>query len=266
MFNNKKKRVVLFIITVFLFAIFVKTSEVKAKDYTLKSKVAKFSDISVSDINNKGTMDIGNNNVTILEDNKYYYRVFSDGTIKDIINKESTNHKLDGKLSKEELVKVADKLIKLLENDNYQLSSIDDTNLETKNSYYFIFKQKNHSNINNGNCIGMEIFEDGSLNNLYISLQDTTIIDRPINITKEKAKDVVFNYLKQNSNISVDNLCYDDSIEDRALNSYKIERDVYKNTSVWEISIRLEEYSNFHFKYIVDANSGEIIFKGEPKK
>lgn len=248
-------------ITLMITLVFSINNRIKAKENNLKKHVAQFSNKSEDKITKIKELPIENDKkISILSDGEFYYNVTSDGLIKTITKNYSNKFKIDAKIPKDQAQEKSTKIINKMypEFKNFSVEA-EESNFENNSGYTFIFKEKTVNNVNTGNYAYIDLFVDGQLKGASINVENNNIVSENTKIDYLQAKKIVFEYLNNHKTLSKEVSALSDA-------DYTLERNAFRGNNVWEFKTSFKHlYDGFNFIYIIDANTGEILHKSEPR-
>lgn len=237
----------------------------------IKGQVSMFDGKSYAEIQitRDGVHDLNNGHKTYtLNDGQYSYDVYDDGSILSIYNS-SFETKFNGYISRSEALESAKNIISKLDisMDKYSIEeynvNADDSNPEHYVDYNFTFRQRDKNSIFTGSYISIDLFGDGQLNTLNIHREkDQSASEKQIRLTREDAKNIILNYMKNHSTLKN----YTNNLSDE--NKFILERSIFYGVPVWYFrtvfkyssdSILPNEYATLDLQYIIDANTGEFL-------
>lgn len=269
--KNKKTLVAILIIacTFTIGGLFVKKQIVKANDEILKKDIVKFNHMPLDKIKSGQDLTIGNQKIHELYDDNYFYHVSNDGTLYGIVSR-NTIPKIGVKLSandKDLLKSKAYDILKKFGKEKYVLNAVTN-DLDINGIYTLDFVEKNTKGICTGNYISVSLSSDGQLEYVSFNAEDSSIADKSIKITENQAVSIAFQAVNDDKTmkylIKTNKLSKGKDILSISVNQYIAQRTTYKGKAAWSITIKGDATADL-FTYVIDANTGELIFNPKIK-
>lgn len=196
--------------------------------------------------------------MTIKEyrDSKYFYEVTPEGRLMTIFLKSPST-------SSASVIATVDE-IALKSEDNLKRLDYSIENFKTEVSYdemkkqYLSVSRQMLGEYFTGNNIYIQYSANGTLISISFKYEDPSVLDTKDKITVSEAKEIILNYFKTNASTEkFAPLLTEDMI--------RHEVDVYNNKKVYNLyfTLKAEEFGTFDFKYVVNTESGIILFRKE---
>ena len=190
------------------------------------------------------------------QDSKYFYEVTPEGKLMTIFLKTPSTIKASTLATKDEIALKSEDNLKRLEYqvENYKTEISYD---EAKKQYQSVSREM-QGEFFTGNNVYIQYSSDGILISISFKYEDPSVLQTINKITVEEAKEIIMNYFKTNASTEkFAPLLKEDMI------SHEV--DVYNNKKVYNLyfTLQADEFGYFDFKYVVNTESGIILYRKE---
>lgn len=196
--------------------------------------------------------------MTIKEykDTQYFYEVTPDGKLMTIFLKTPSTSSASTLATVDEISLKSEDNLKRLDyaKETYKTEVTYD---ETKKQYQSVSREMQGEYFT-GNNIYIQYSSNGTLISISFKYENPSVLQTLDKISISEAKEIILNYFKTNASTEAyAPLLTDDMI--------RHEVDVYNNKKVYNLyfTLNTEEFGVFDFKYVVNTESGIILYRKE---